>query len=57
MRLLDEVERVTLAEAVKATGANRNTLKAKMSELVDAGLLSRHGRGRGVYYTKSPRED
>jgi len=56
MRLLDDDERVTLAEAVKATGANRNTLKAKMAELVDAGLLTRHGRGRGVYYTKGKRE-
>ena len=57
MRLLDDAERVTLAEAVKATGANRNTLKSKMAELVDAGLLTRHGLGRGVYYTKSTRDD
>lgn len=53
MRLLDDAERVTLAEVVNATGANRNTLKAKISGLVEAGLLSRHGLGRGVYYTKS----
>jgi Fic family protein len=57
MRLLDDAESITLAEAVKATAANRNTLKAKMSELVDAGMLTRHGRGRGVYYTKGKRED
>lgn len=52
MRLLDEEQSLTLAQAVTATGANRNTLKVKMSELVDSGLLSRHGKGRGVYYTK-----
>ncbi|MDI1310721.1 Fic family protein [Prosthecobacter sp.] len=57
MRLLDDAERVTLAEAVRATGANRNTLKSKMSELVDAGLLARHGLGRGVYYTKNQRDE
>ena len=57
MRLLDDADSLTLAEAVKATAANRNTLKAKMSELVDAGMLTRHGRGRGVYYTKGQRDD
>lgn len=56
MRLLDDTDRVTLAEAVKATGANRNTLKVKMAEMVDSGMLNRHGRGRGVYYTKGRRE-
>ena len=57
MRLLDDAESITLAEAVKATAANRNTLKAKISELVDAGLLTRHGRGRGVHYTKGKHEN
>ena len=52
MRLLDDAERITLAEVVKATSANRNTLKAKIAELVDSGLLTRHGRGRGVFYTR-----
>ncbi len=57
LRLLDDEDRLTLAGAVKATGANRNTLKAKMAELVDEGLLTRHGQGRGVYYTKGRRDD
>jgi len=52
MSLLDDMESITLAEAVKATGANRNTLKVKLAELVDEGLIARHGRGRGVFYTK-----
>ncbi len=53
LRLLDEAGQLTLADAVKATGASRNTLKAKIAELVAAGLLTRHGKGRGVYYTKA----
>ncbi|MGV3659163.1 MAG: Fic family protein [Prosthecobacter sp.] len=53
LRMLDDAERVTPAEVIKATGASRNTLKVRMAELVDAGLIIRHGKGRGVYYTKS----
>ena len=56
LRLLDDADRITLAEVVKATGANRNTLKVKMSELVDSGLLHRNGRGRGVFYTRGNAE-
>lgn len=56
LRLLDDADRITLAEVVKATGANRNTLKVKMTELVDSGLLHRHGRGRGVFYTRGNAE-
>jgi Fic family protein len=50
--MLDDANRITLADAVKATGANRNTLKVKINELVNLGLLIRNGRGRGVFYTK-----
>ena len=57
MRLLDDLESITLAGVVKATGANRNTLKVKLAELVDEGLLARHGRGRGVFYTKATQRD
>lgn len=53
LRLLDDTGQLTLADAVKATGASRNTLKVKIAELVAAGLLARHGKGRGVFYTKA----
>lgn len=43
--------RVTMAEVVKLTGASRNTLKTHFRALVEAGRLTRHGRGRGVWYT------
>lgn len=41
---------VTVAEAVKATGANRNTIKDHVKALTRAGHLTRHGAGRGSWY-------
>jgi Fic family protein len=52
LRLLEDTDRITLAEAVKGTGANRNTLKVKINELVETGVLERHGRGQGVFYIR-----
>lgn len=43
--------RVTIAEAVKATGASRNTIKDHVRALTDRRHLTRHGAGRGVWYT------
>lgn len=42
--------RVTIGEAIKLTGASRNTLKQHFRALVERGHLSQHGRGRGVWY-------
>ena len=42
--------RVTIGEAVKLTGANRNTLKQHFRALVERGTLNQHGSGRGVWY-------
>jgi Fic family protein len=42
--------RVTIGEAVKLTGASRNTLKQHFRALVERGTLNQHGRGRGVWY-------
>jgi Fic family protein len=42
--------RVTIGEAIKLTGASRNTLKQHFRALVDRGHLNQHGRGRGVWY-------
>jgi Fic family protein len=42
--------RVTVAEAVKVTGANRNTIKDHFKALVRASHLVRHGAGRGTWY-------
>lgn len=42
--------RVTIGEAMKLTGASRNTLKQHFRALVERGTLSQHGSGRGVWY-------
>jgi Fic family protein len=42
--------RVTIGEAVKLTGASRNTLKQHFRALVERGTLNQHGSGRGVWY-------
>ena len=50
LELARERGRVTVAEAAKATGANRNTIKDHLKALTEAGHLTRHGAGRGVWY-------
>ena len=42
--------RVTMADAVKLTQANRNTLKQHFRNLVARGHLQQRGSGRGVWY-------
>jgi Fic family protein len=42
--------RVTIGQAIKLTGASRNTLKQHFRALVERGHLNQHGRGRGVWY-------
>ena len=53
MRLLEtcrERGRITVAEATRLTGANRNTIKDHLRRLTEAGHLARHGAGRGTWY-------
>ena len=42
--------RITIGEAVKLTGASRNTLKQHFRALVENNKLNQHGKGRGVWY-------
>jgi len=42
--------RITIGEAIKLTGASRNTLKQHFRALVERGNLNQHGSGRGVWY-------
>jgi len=42
--------RITMAQAIKLTGASRNTLKQHLHDLVEHRHLDRHGSGRGVWY-------
>lgn len=42
--------RVTMGDAIKLTGANRNTLKQHFRHLVERNHLTQQGSGRGVWY-------
>jgi len=42
--------RVTMGDAIRLTGASRNTLKQHFRALVERGTLNQHGSGRGVWY-------
>jgi Fic family protein len=51
VHLFEDHSSVTVASAVEATGANRNTVKAALQSLGKRGFISQKGKGRGVYYT------
>ena len=51
LELCRERGRVTVAEAEKATRANRNTIKGHIKALTRAGHLEKHGAGRGTWYS------
>jgi Fic family protein len=51
LKLLKENERLTIAEIVKQTGANQNTLKVRLRELVNEGRVKRHGKARATWYS------
>lgn len=53
LELARERGRLTIAEAAKATGASRNTIKDHVRALTDQKHLTRHGAGRGVWYAPS----
>jgi Fic family protein len=42
--------RITIGDAIKLTGVNRNTLKQHFRNLVEQNHLNQHGGGRGVWY-------
>jgi Fic family protein len=42
--------RVTMGEAIRLTGASRNTLKQHFRALVERGYIKRYGSGRGSWY-------
>jgi len=51
LKLFDEHERLTISEIVQLTGANQNTLKVRLRELVNAGRIRRHGKGPATWYS------
>ncbi len=51
LKLLGEHERLTIAQMVEFTGANQNTLKVRLRELVNEGRIQRHGKARATWYS------
>lgn len=50
LELCRERGRVTVADAAKVTGANRNTIKDHLKALTKAGHIEQRGAGRGAWY-------
>jgi Fic family protein len=50
LALVRERGRVTVRDVVAVHGANRNTVKLHLKQLVASGKLAMHGRARGVWY-------
>ena len=48
--LLRERKTLSVKEAAEDLKANRNTLKGKFGELVEAGVAEMRGKGRGAHY-------
>ena len=51
LKFLSEHERLTIAQMVKLTSANQNTLKVRLRELVESGRIQRHGKARATWYS------
>ena len=51
LELCRERGRLTVADATKVTGRNRNTIKDHLKALTETGHLKRHGAGRGSWYS------
>ncbi len=50
LKLLKAHPRLTIAEMVQHTGANHNTLKLRLRELVHSGRVQRYGKARATWY-------
>lgn len=50
LKALRAQERLTIAQLASITGANRNTLKVRLRELVAQGRVRQHGKARATWY-------
>jgi Fic family protein len=51
LKALRAQERLTIGEIAEITGANRNTIKVRLRELVAAGRVRQHGKARATWYS------
>ncbi len=52
LELLSGHDGLGITDLADMTGANQNTLKVRLRELVDAGLVKRHGKARATWYSR-----
>lgn len=52
LKLFETNERLTLSKIEGLTGANRNTIKVRLRDLVNVGRISKHGKARATWYLK-----
>ncbi len=52
LALFDHHAHLGISRIAELTGANRNTIKLRLRELVNAGLITRHGKARGTWYAR-----
>jgi len=50
LELLRVHKRLRISDLVESTGANQNTLKVRLRELVKSGRIERHGKARATWY-------
>ncbi|MFC7051035.1 Fic family protein [Emcibacter nanhaiensis] len=53
LELVKERGRITIGEVVTLIGANRNTAKKHLRDLVAANHLAQHGTGKGTWYSRT----
>lgn len=53
LEIIEQRGRLSVAEAIVLTGANRNTIKTHLQKLTQNGQIRRHGAGRGSWYGPS----
>ncbi len=51
LKALRVQERLTIVQLTSITGANRNTLKVRLRELVKTGRVRQHGKARATWYS------
>ncbi|MCB1563532.1 MAG: Fic family protein [Alphaproteobacteria bacterium] len=51
LALFEKQARLQMKEIMKLTGGRRATIKLRLGELVEAGLLRRHGQARATWYS------
>ena len=51
LRWVEKHGRQNSAQLAEATRANRNTLKVRLRDLAEAGLIQRHGKARATWHS------